>query len=365
MAVNMGLPPLVEIDDSLDAVIEFFETQGWTDGLPFVPPTPDRVNEMYQYVDYQPSDVIATLTPRNSEATLERIAINSVMAGCRPAYMPVIITAIQAIAEEPFDLNGMQSTTHPCAAMVLVNGPLARELDINSGHNIFGPGWRANASIGRAMRLIMVNIGGATPGEGDKSTQGSPAKYAFCFAEREDTNPWQPLHVEHGYDLEDSVVTVMAAEGPHNIQDHGSITGAGLLTTIAGSMRKTGGNDYMMGVGGQPMVVLGPEHAAAIAADGFSKDDVKRFIWERARLPLSEVSPEWTVRENRVERLMQAIGTLDEFPIAEHWSRIEVVVAGGAGKHSAWIPTFGGDLTQTVMRRIERADGTPYRSVYR
>ena len=365
MPANTKLPPLLELDDNQDAIQEFFETQGWTDGLPFVPPTRERVEEMYRYIDYAPGDVIARIAPRNAEATVERIAINAVMAGCRPAYMPVLIAAVQAIAQDPFDLNGMQATTHPCAVMIMVNGPLARELDINSGHNMYGPGWRANASIGRAMRLIQLNVGGATPGEGDKSTQGSPAKYSFCFAENEAANPWEPLHVEHGFDPQDSVVTVMAAEGPHNVQDHGSITGRGILTTIAGSMKKLGGNDFVMGVGGQPMVVFGPEHAATVAADGISKDEVKQFLWEHVRIPGSEFSPDWELRDDRMEKLKGITGSTDALIVAEHWSRIEVVVAGGAGKHSSWIPTFGGDLTETVMRRIERKDGTPYRSVYK
>ena len=367
------LPALIELeDDSLEAIEDFYEAQGWTDGLPIVPPTPDRVRAMYQYLDHQPSDVIASLAPRRAEATVEQIAVNAVMAGCRPQYMPVLIAAIQAIAEQPFNLNGMQSTTHPCAVLIMVNGPLAKELNINSGHNVFGQGWRANATIGRALRLVMMNIAGGIPGESDKSTQGTPAKYSFCMAEREEANPWEPYHVENGYAAEDSTVTVMASEAPHSVQDHKSTTAEALLTTIAGSMRKLGGNDFFMGTGGQPLVVLGPEHAATIAGDGFSKDDVKRYLWEHTRIPLSEISPEWQIEfhervlatgETREERLKALTGSSDFLQLAEHWSRIGVAVAGGSGKHSCWIPTFGGSLTDTVTRRIEHRDGTPYRTV--
>ena len=362
MSANLDLPPIVEIEDSLDAVIEFFETQGWSDGLPFLPPTRDRVEAMYAYVDRDPDDVIATLAPRNGEATVERIAINAVMAGCRPEYLPVLIAAVQAVAEEPFNLNGIQSTTHPCGVLVLLNGPVGRELNVNSGYNCFGQGQRANATIGRAMRLMLLNIGGGTPGDGDRSTHGSPAKFSFCAAENEAANPWEPLHVEQGFDLEDSTVTVMACEGPHNVNDHASVSGRGLLTTVARAMRQPGSNN-MSSNGGQPLVVFGPEHAEAIAKDGISKDDAKRHLWEYSQLALEDVAADWI--EARSAAATESNEVRPFLQMAEHWSRINVIVAGGAGKHSCWIPTFGrSGMTDTVTRRIERADGTPVRSVY-
>jgi hypothetical protein len=363
MPQNLDHPPLVELDDSIEAVNEFFETQGWTDGLPIIPPTPERVRAMYRYLDRDPDEVIATLAPRNGEATVERIAVNAVMAGARPEYLPVILAAVEAIAEEPFNLNGMQSTTHPCGVFVLVNGPVGRELNVNHGYNCFGQGWRANMTIGRTMRLVMLNIGGGTPGDGDRSTMGTPAKIAFCAAENEDASPWQPLHVEKGYALDDSTVTVMACEGPHNMQDHGSITALGLLTTMAMSMREAGGNQFLRG-GGEPMAVFGPEHAATIAEGGYSKDDVKRFLATHANLPLDEASPDWAVRAGGPEIVRTPDGR-EAIRLTEDWSRINVIVAGGAGKHSAWIPTFGSsEMTNTVTRRIERRDGTPVRSIY-
>lgn len=363
MPVSPDFPPLVELEDSLEAVNDFFETQGWTDGLPIVPPTPERVRAMYQYIDRDPDEVIATLAPRNGEATVERIAINAVMAGCRPEYLPVLITAVRAVAEEPFNLNGIQSTTHPCGVLVLLNGPVGRELNVNSGYNCFGQGWRANMTIGRAMRLILLNVGGGTPGDGDRSTMGAPAKISFCAAENEAANPWQPLHVEQGFALDDSTVTVMACEGPHNMQDHGSISAVGLLTTMAMSMREAGSNQFLRG-GGEPLVVFGPEHAATIAEGGFSKDDAKRFLCDHAMLPLDEASPDWATRADRPDIVKTADGR-DAIRIAEHWSRINIIVAGGAGKHSCWIPTFGNtDMTNTITRRIERRDGAPVRSIY-
>ena len=350
---------LIEIEGSLETVQEYFEERGWSDGLPVIPPSRDAVQAMLRYSDRPPDDIVARLAPRNGAATVELIAVNAVMAGCRPQYLPVVIAAVEAVADPAFNLNAIQSTTHPCAVLIFVNGPVARELGMNHASNCLGQGWRPNATIGRAMRLILLNVGGGTPGEGDRATHGTPAKYSYCAAENEAANPWQPLHVEKGFAPDDSVVTVLGAEGPHNINDHASVHGEGLLTTVAMSMRQLGSNN-MSGRGGEPMVVLGPEHAAQIAADGYTKDDVKRFLWERSRFPVQDAAEEW-----RRERLGGSGDGHEEgewLSVATHWSRINVAVAGGPGKHSCWIPTFGGS-TEAVMRRLERRDGSPLRSV--
>ncbi len=358
------IPGLIEVEDSLEAIQSFFETQGWTDGLPFIPPTRERVLEMYQYIDYLPKDVIAKLPPRNGDATVERIAINAVMAGCRPEYMPILITAVKAISDASFNLNGVQSTTHPCSVAIFVNGPLRNELSINSGHNCFGQGARANASIGRAMRLILINVGGGTPGEGDQSTQGTPAKYSFCSAENEESSPWPPFHVDYGYAAEDSTVIVMAAEAPHNVIDGGSITGLGVLESMADSMRAGNTNDIDFGRG-NPMVAFGPEHAAVVGRDGLTRADVQQYLWEHVRR-------EPRVRRNQAPRPPSAprIGDVQGNPGLEHGERwicpeprdIFVIVAGGAGSHSSWIPSFG--LMRSVVARVEYADGAPVRSVF-
>ena len=364
MSVNLDLPPIVDIDDSLEAIIDFFETQQWTDGLPFIPPTRQRVDEMFRYLDFKPDDVVATLAPRNGEATVEALAINAVMAGCRPEYFPVVVAATQAVAEKPFNLNGIQSTTHSCAVLVFVNGPIGREININNGYNLFGQGFRANATIGRAMRLILLNIAGGTPGEGDRSTIGTPAKISFCAAEAEDLNPWEPLHVEMGFDIMDSTVTVMAAEAPHNVNDHWSVTGAGLLNTIGLSMRQPGSNN-MTYRGGQPLIVLGPEHAEAIARDGISKDDAKKILWEASHLYLNEMTEDWLEGQAHWAEPRADVDSPEAHMVGEHWSRLNIVVAGGAGKHSCWIPTFGPDgMTNTVTTRINNADGSAIKSVY-
>ena len=234
---------------------------------------------------------MAVLPPRQGEATVERIAINAVMAGCRPEYLPVIITAVEALADPLFNLDSIQATTHPVAPLIIVNGPIAKEVGINAGYNAFGQGFRANLTIGRAIRLLLMNVGGGLPGTGDRATQGSPAKIAYCVAENEAANPWEPLHVEHGFPADTSVVTAIACEGPHNIQDHFSYTGLGILKVVAGAMGQAGSNNIL--AGGHPLLSLGPEHAATIARDGFTKRQVKEFLFEHARFPLARLGDEY------------------------------------------------------------------------
>lgn len=344
--------------DSLEAVNRLYYARGWTDGLPIVPPTEERVWEMLDHWRADHEEIFGPVPPKRGIATMENVAINAVMAGCLPQYLPVIVTALRAMLEPEFNLFGIQATTHPVAPLVIVNGPLAKELDLNSGYGCFGPGWRANATIGRAMRLILMNLGGGVPGKLDRSTAGQPAKYAYCIAENEDENPWEPLHVERGFGPQTSSVTVVGAEGPHNINDHGSISGAGILTTVAGSMTKMGSNN--IGFQTESLVALSPEHAATVARDGFSKADVKRFLFEKAQIPLSRFAPDnvqhylaprWPnpLRE-ACERWLREGTTGAMIPIVGKPEDLIIIVAGGAGKHSAYIPTFG--ATQSVTKPI-------------
>ncbi|HXH82644.1 MAG TPA: hypothetical protein VNN07_06915, partial [Candidatus Tectomicrobia bacterium] len=270
--------------DEIDA---HYQERGWTDGLPIVPPTEAAVGEMLRWTDRAPREVIGVLPPRQGEATVERIAINAVMAGCRPEYLPVVLAAIEALADPLFNLDSVQATTHPVAPLVVVNGPIAREIGLNAGYNAFGQGVRANVTIGRAIRLVLMNVGGGLPGSGDRATQGSPAKIAYCVAENEAESPWEPLHVEAGFPPDVSTVTAFGCEGPHNIQDHYSSTGLGVLRTVAGAMGQAGSNN-LLGAG-WPLLSLGPEHAATIARDGFSKRQVKEFLFAHARFPLARL----------------------------------------------------------------------------
>src|SRR5256884_2715581 len=208
------------------------------------------------------------------------------MAGCRPESLPVILAAIEALADPLFNLDSVQATTHPVAPLIVVNGPIVRELGINAGYNAFGQGFRANMTIGRAVRLLLMNVGGGLPGTGDRATQGSPAKIAYCVAENEAESPWEPLHVEHGFPADVSTVTMMGCEGPHNIQDHYSYTGLGILKIIAGAMGQAGSNNLL--AAGHPLLSLGPEHAATIARDGYSKRQVKGVVFRHSRFPLAK-----------------------------------------------------------------------------
>jgi hypothetical protein len=340
--------PKIKIESSPMEVQADLYGRGWTDGLPVVPPTEELVRRMLSGCDRDPQELIAVLPPKMGQATVEKIAVNAVMAGCLPEYLPVLIAAVEAVAEERFNLLGVLATTHSCGVLMVINGPAARALKINSGGNAFGPGVRVNATLGRALNLVLLNVGGSVPGQVDKSTQGSPGKYTYCVAENESASPWEPFHVEAGYRTEDSTVTVFAAESPHNINDHDSTTGTGILTTIAATM-PTAGNNNLQFYSGEPVVVLGPEHAATIAGDGFSKEQVKDFLYEHARLrreAVSEAHIEY--RRKSPERYGRFIDS-DLLPAARR-EDIIVMVVGGPGKHSCYIPTFG--LNNCVTKKI-------------
>ena len=339
-------------------VDEHYRERGWTDGLPIVPPTEAAVREFLAWTDRGPREIVGVLPPRQGEATVERIAVNAVMAGCRAEYLPIVLAAIEALADPLFNLDSVQATTHPVAPLIVVSGPIGREIGLNGGYNAFGQGTRANLTIGRAVRLVLMNVGGGLPGSGDRATQGSPAKIAYCVAENEAESPWEPLHVEAGFPSDVSVVTAFGCEGPHNIQDHYSNTGLGVLRTVAGAMGQAGSNN-LLGAG-WPLLSLGPEHAATIARDGFSKQKVKEFLFEHARFPLARLGEEY--RRYQIERrgVVDAPDTM--VAIVRRPEDISVIVVGGAGKHSSWQPTFG-DGTRPTRRPIARRDGTPLRRV--
>jgi len=324
-----------------------YQERGWTDGLPIVPPTERRVHELLAQTRRDPREVVGVLPPRQGEATVEKIAANAVMAGCRPEYFPVVLAAIEALADPLFNLDSVQATTHPVATLLVVNGPIARAIGLQAGYNAFGQGFRANVTIGRAVRLVLMNVGGGLPGSGDRSTQGSPAKIAYCVAENEAESPWEPLHVEAGLPAATSTVTVFGCEGPHNIQDHYSNTALGVLLTVAGAMGQAGSNNLLGR--GWPLLSLGPEHAATIAKEGYTKQKVKEFLFEHARYPLARLGAEY--QRQQIERwgVVDAPGTM--VPIVRQAEDISVIVAGGAGKHSSWQPTFG-DGTHWTRRTI-------------
>jgi hypothetical protein len=337
----------IDAEDTIEAANKLFYERGWTDGLPIIPPTEERVRKMLSSTSRDPQEEIAVLPPLNGKATVEKIAVNAVMAGCLPEYLPVVIAAVESIANEKFGLLSVQATTHPCGAFVVVNGPITGSLGINGRASAFGPGNRANATIGRALRLIMINVGGAVPGDVDKSTLGQPAKYSYCVAENEGENPWQPLHVERGFSPDRSTVTVFAAEGPHNIHDSESLTGKGILMTAAGTMA-TPGNNNLWAFEGEPLLVLCPEHARRLAQDGFSKEDVRDFLFEHARFPLNKMPEEQVNARRRGGKAKYGEFAESQLVPLSKKENIVILVIGGEGKHSCFIPTFGPSYSTTT-----------------
>jgi len=334
----------VLVADSAEAVSNLYYEKGWSDGLPIIPPTEEAVERMLAGVNKNPQDVVAAIPPQWAEATVEKIAINAIMAGCLPEYLPLIITAVKAMCEESLNLSGVQATTHPTSPLLIVNGPMAKKLDINGKSGAFGPGWRSNATIGRAIRLLLMNIGGAFPGKTDMSTQGQPCKYTFCIAENEEETPWEPLHVEKGFDASTSTVTLTAAENPHNINNHCAVTAEEVLTTIVSTMTNMGNNNILL-QSGEPILALGPEHAATIARGGFSKSDVKAFIHEKARIPRRRFG------EKVIQRYYPNLDENALIPIVPRKEDIMVIVVGGPGKHSSFLPTFG--YSHSITKAIQ------------
>ncbi len=355
----MGRLPLasevIELPDSFEAVQAHFLERGWTDGLPIVPPTAERVEAMLAGIDADPDAVVGTIPPLWGVATIEKVAINAVMAGCRPVALPVLVAALAAMLEPAFNLYGVQATTHPVAPLLIVHGPAARRLGMHAGSGLFGPGHAANATLGRAVRLCLWNLGGGRPGAADMATQGSPAKYSYAIAEREDASPWEPLHASRGLDAGESAVTVFGGEAPHNVNDHVSQHAPGLLSVVAGTAATLGSNVGWYLAQSQLLVVLGPEHAATIAADGFTRADVQRYLYEHARLPLRrrKLGGMWGIQD--WPRWMTTADDDARLPIVPGPEDVLVMVAGGPGKHSAVVPNCC--FSRAVTRRIDRWPG--------
>jgi len=343
------LSPTLEVDDSPEAVLAAFVEREWCDGLPIVPPTADRVRAMLDGAD--PAETLGAMPPLWRAVTLEKLAVNAVMAGCEPACFPVIVAAVDAMLDPAFNLYGVQATTHPVAPLLVVNGPYGQRIGLHAGSGCFGPGFRANATIGRAIRLILMNVGGAWPGRHDMATQGSPAKFSFAVAENEAQNPWGPLYAG-------DMVTVFGGEAPHNVNDHVSTTAAGILHAVSDTAVSLGSNVGWYFSQSQILVALGPEHAATVHTDGFTRADVQRFIFENARLPLRTLKlggmwgiqdwPRWLTAVQDENALLPQVPSPDD---------VLVIVAGGPGKHSVVVPNC--TFSRAVSRPITRIPGAP------
>ncbi len=275
----------VEIGDNEDPIEACYE-RGWSDGLPVVPPTPERVYRMLQGTSRKPDEVLGLMPPDLVPCTVEKVAINAVMAGCKPEYMPVVLAAVEAALIDEFGMHGLLCTTMFAGPLVLVNGPAAKRVGMNSGVNCLGQGNRANASIGRALQLVVRNVGGGRPGEIDRATMGTPGKYTFCFAEAEDSE-WDSLAVERGFKADQSVVTLFAAEGVQAIVDQKSRTPESLARSFALSLRSVDHHKLVMH--GDAMLVVSPEHCRVFTDAGWTKARLHEELGKLLTLPSKDL----------------------------------------------------------------------------
>jgi hypothetical protein len=342
----MSIDEILDVgDESPEALLALYGERGWGDGLPLVAPTPERVDAMLG--DLDPDDVIATLAPRGGEATRRVIAVNAVLAGCPPECLPVVVSAVRALARPEVNLRGVNATTHPVAPLVIVSGEVVAAAGYNAGTGAFGPGNRANATTGRAVRLVLLHVAGAAPGDGDASTQGGPAKYAYCVAENAAATPWESYPASVGVDAP-SAVTVHCGEAPHNVHDMESDSPAPILDKVASAMATLGQNNAVIAQG-EYVVALCPEHAATIASAGWTRRDIASYLFQRARLPASVFKAAFASRA--WEPWMESVAGDDPLPMTGSPENIRTVVIGGAGKHSSVIPSWG--MTKPVTVPVE------------
>ena len=336
-------------DDAWETVQQELAATYLSDGLPLVPPTAERVAAMLSANGYKRDEEIAMVAPSFAMATAGDIAICAVLAGCKTEYFPVLVAAVDALADPLFNLLGVATTTGSATPIYIVSGPIAAGIELNGAGNALGSGHRANATIGRAMTLILQNVCGAKPGELDMATLGQPAKYACCFAENSVDNPWPPLHVERGFAADASVVTVVGIAGTVEVNDSDSQTAADMAQTFAQSMLIAGvaGGSGLLG-GGEPLCILPPEWVDMFHREGYDKQKTRAAIWERAWLPVDKLAPAMRARRMAAG----ADPAADVIRVAEKPDDIMIVVAGGVGRKAAYAPTWGG-TTKAVSRAIK------------
>jgi hypothetical protein len=336
--------------DEADA-IEFMFDAGWTDGLPVVPPTPARVEAMLAAAGRRGDDVLGSVPARRRIVTTEIAAVNAVMAGCRPEYFNIVATAVEAMLDPAFNVNTAVTSTGGAAVCVIVSGPGAAEIGMNARHNVLGSGNRANATIGRAVRLVAANALGAKSGKLDASSVGHPGKYTLCFAENPPAPPWPSLAVERGYEAADTTVTIMATEGPRQVANQLNEEPEQVLLSFAAAMRNP--STFIVGKGGQGVVVLGHEHALAVHQAGWSKQQAREFLAEHSR-----ISPEELVAAGiRIETGAQhdmTPGPDGKLPTVRSADDIVLVTAGGPGAGwSAYLPAWAPVMhSQSVTKRV-------------
>jgi len=346
--VDMGLskPPLADqfpkgsaekmrvARDAQAEISDLFYRRGWSDGLPIVPPTPERVQAMLRGTDLPPEQVIGVLEPMRGQATVEKVAVNAVMAGCRPEHLPIIIAAVEAIVDPAFNLLGVQTTDESVTPLLIIGGPVAQELEVNGSFGALGPGWQANACIGRALRLVMNNIGGAWPGVNCPAGLAQPGRYTLCLTENVAQSPWPSLQMELGYPKNANILTVMRAESVINVTG-----GLPELASVMGSLASA----FAARSGGQVAVIVAPWVAQELAAQGWQKDHVRAYLYERGRISLEEWRGSWGFPKTGVPDWAGEAAAAGFIPAVRSPQNITVLVAGGhfSIPQLAYLPTWG------------------------
>jgi hypothetical protein len=340
--------PVVDIDE-IRRVMEDYTDRGWTDGLPVMPVTESYLGEFLAMTARPPDEVVMAMTHLDRRCTVRTAAINAAMAGCRPEYFPVVLAAWSALEREGYVPRAIWQSTTGTAPMLLVNGPVREQIGLNSKGNVFGSGFRANATIGRAVRLTAINAFGLRPQELDQATQGNPAKYTACIAENEEESPWPPFHVEHGFSARDSAVTAMTMRSVVHIEARHTTVPEQLALDLADTIRRTGA---LIHETISACIALGPEHAKLFAHAGWSKDDLRRFLYDHAvnrRDALAAVGKDavsgktrWRLSSEHEESVPDSAGDAAEVRALGSERAVQIVVAGAhnAGV-SAVIETFG------------------------
>ena len=341
----------IEIGEADDA-FEFMFEQGLTDGLPVVPPTPERVLRMLGGTKRDAQEVLGLVPPNLAPVTIEKVAINAVMAGCKPEYLPVVLAAVEAILDEQFNMHGVLATTHFPAPVIIVNGPIRDRIGMNYRMNVLGQGNRANASIGRAVQLVVRNVGGGRPGGVDRAALGQPGKYTSCFAEFEERSNWEPLHVERGYQREQSTVTVYAGGAPNGIIDQLSRDARSLATSYG--LALAAASHPKQYNHGEIVVIVPPEHVDTFARDGWTKDQVRTQIQQATLRPARELVRDADCAEGIPPEAAERIGMDTLIPKFRAKENITLVVAGGeAGKFAAYLGGWvSGPMGSVMTSRV-------------
>lgn len=331
-------------DDPIE-LAKMLAEKNMADGLPVVPPTPERLAKMLEQSPYEPDREIGWMPPVMGLVSPRFIALNAIMAGCSPEHMPVLCAAADAMMDPAFNLLGISTTTNPCAPLLVVHGPERHRLKMNIGAGCFGPGNYANAVLGRAIRFMLLNLGGAVPGETDRATQGMAIKYTFCAPENAEETPWAPFHARRGYQADDNAVTVFGIQAQHNMIDLTAENGEELLRVLVPGMAAYATNN--MTHGGEALLLISPEHATMLARTGWDPESIQKYMYEHARYDVRE-APERFVGILKYRRPPWV--DMAKLPVVDRWEDMQVMVIGGTGIHAQFLPSFGS--TTAITRKI-------------